>query len=210
MFYCLRYPETLCKLEAEISETFASVDDVHVGAKLSSCQYLRSCIDEALRLSPPVGGLLPREVLPGGIDIDGHHFPKGVDVGTPHYALHHHEKYYADAFTFRPSWWIVDSETGVTESDVRRSQSAFCPFSIGPRSCPRKGLAYIELMIVLARMILLFEFRLLKRSSLGERMIENEKQCVPEFETLDGFVATNDGPMVEFRLKTLKEKTDYS
>ncbi len=35
-----------------------------------------------MRLSPGVGGVLPREVLPGGLHIEGHHFPEGTVVAT--------------------------------------------------------------------------------------------------------------------------------
>lgn len=35
-----------------------------------------------MRLSPSVGGLTPREVLPGSLQIEGHHFPAST-VSTP-------------------------------------------------------------------------------------------------------------------------------
>ena len=45
---------------------------------------------------------MSREVLQGGIDIDGHHIPKGIEIGTPHYALHHNEDYFPDSFSYKP------------------------------------------------------------------------------------------------------------
>lgn len=35
--------------------------------------------------------MMPREVLAGGIDIDGRHIPRGTAVGVPAYAIHHNE-----------------------------------------------------------------------------------------------------------------------
>ncbi|KAJ0318402.1 hypothetical protein Brms1b_004427 [Colletotrichum noveboracense] len=48
---------TLSKSEIRAeSATLVVAEDIRIGAKLSSCNYLRACIDEALRMSPPVGG----------------------------------------------------------------------------------------------------------------------------------------------------------
>lgn len=86
LFYLLHNPGAFEKLITEILTSFASpgsLESIRGSPALQSCTYLRACIDESLRMSPSVGGILPREVLPGGIDIDGQHFPPGVDVGVP-------------------------------------------------------------------------------------------------------------------------------
>ncbi|KAL2048039.1 hypothetical protein ABVK25_011076 [Lepraria finkii] len=120
---------------------------------LSQSRYLKACIDEAMRISPGVPGLLPREVQPPGLSINNIHIPTGTDVGVPHYAIHHNEAYYPDSWSYRPERWIVDATTGVSEEDVVRAQSAFCPFSIGPRGCVGKALAMKEIMVVVGRLV---------------------------------------------------------
>ena len=102
LFYCLHYPKTLCRLQDEIRSVFTDVEEIWSIQDLDSCHYLRACINEALRLSPPVGALLPREILAGGLTVDDHHFPEGIDIGVPHYALHHNELHYPDPFVFKP------------------------------------------------------------------------------------------------------------
>lgn len=144
-FYLTHNPRTLHKLTEEIRSTFSDVEEIVSGPTLTSCAYLRAVIDEAMRLSPPVGGLLPREVLPGGIDIDGIHVPEGVVVGTPHYTIHHNPGYFPAPFIFEPERWLAGSSPVVTTESVGAAQSAFCPFSVGPRGCIGKGLAYAEL-----------------------------------------------------------------
>ena len=59
-------------------------------------------------MSPAVPGLLPRLVLPGGLDIPALdlHVPAGVDVGTCTYAIHHHKDYVVEPFTYNPSRWL--------------------------------------------------------------------------------------------------------
>ena len=80
LFYCLHYPQILCRLQNEIRSVFADVDEIRSSQRLDSCLYLRACINETMRLSPPVGALLPREILAGGLTVDDHHFPQGVNV----------------------------------------------------------------------------------------------------------------------------------
>lgn len=65
---------------------------------------------------------LPREVLPGGTTIEGEHYPAGIIVGTPNWAMGRNEEQYGDAFTFRPERWIVSNELDSLnpEEDVRR------------------------------------------------------------------------------------------
>ncbi|RDW60060.1 putative cytochrome P450 67 [Coleophoma crateriformis] len=203
-FYLVHNPAALGKLEHEIRSTFSDIEEIHSSPTLNSCIYLRAVIDEAMRLSPPVGGILPREVLPGGIDIDGLHIPEGCVVGTPHYAIHHNADYYPSPFTFNPERWITDSSPFVTRDSVTLAQSAFCPFSIGSRGCIGKGVAYVELMTSLARVVWLYDMRKAQQepwmSKIGEGSADQEfgRQRVAEYQMKDSFTSFKDGPWVEF------------
>ena len=68
-FYLVHNQQALDKLKQEVRGAFGDVEQIRMGATLPSLHYLRACIDEAMRLSPPVGGLLPRQVLAGGTEI---------------------------------------------------------------------------------------------------------------------------------------------
>jgi len=198
LFYLLHYPSTLDRLHREINGTFPSLEDIVIGPQLTSCTYLRACLDEALRLNPPLGGVLPREVLHGGITIDGDFFPAGTDIGTPLYALQRQEKYFRHASRFEPQRWLVEkTDPGSTAyGDAALAQSAFGPFSLGPRRCPGKEMAYVEMMLALARIVFVFEMRL-----DGESLdIEgNSARGSIQFQTRDNFVSQHDGPLVQFK-----------
>ncbi|KAG6353747.1 hypothetical protein INS49_005456 [Diaporthe citri] len=116
-FYLSRNPEIYEKLAKEVRSTFSSDVDIRGGSKLAGCRYLRACIDEALRMSPPVPGTPWRELYLNERDrpliIDGHVVPPGTQVGVCFYSLHHNEKYFADPFTYRPERWLVDDELAV-------------------------------------------------------------------------------------------------
>jgi len=200
-FYLVHNPSALDKLSEEIRSTFGDVEEISSGPTLNSCTYLRAVIDEAMRLSPPVGGILPREVLPGGLEIDGLFIPEGIIVGTPHYALHHNPAYYPDPFSFRPERWLVGGSPDNTQEAVELAQSAFCPFSTGPRGCIGKGLAYVELMTTLARVVYLYDLRLAEGISVGEGnpMLEWGRHRKGEYQLMDSFTSMKDGPYVQFR-----------
>src|ERR1700761_282778 len=93
-FYLVHNPSVLQEAAQEIRSTFSTVEEIAHGPKLTGCHFLRACIDEAMRMSPPVGGALPRRVLPGGMIVDGRNIPEGVDVCVPHYTIHHNPAYY--------------------------------------------------------------------------------------------------------------------
>lgn len=52
-FYLAENPECYTKITDEIRSTFKSASEIHSGAQLNGCKYLRACLDETLRMSPP-------------------------------------------------------------------------------------------------------------------------------------------------------------
>lgn len=132
---------------------------------LNTCTFLRACVDEALRMSPPVGGALWREVQEGGIVLSfkdecqsqSIQIPAGIDVGTGLYSLHHNKRFFPHPFTYNPQRWIA-GEDGVTKQSVELARSAFFAFSTGPRSCVGRGLAYQKVKLALAHIIWRYEF----------------------------------------------------
>ncbi len=166
-FYLTRRPKILAKLQHELRTTFSDVQEIYSGPHLNSCHYLRAVIDETLRMCPPVASDLPREVMAGGMEIDGQHYPAGAIVGTSAYAIHHSEECFADPFIFRPERWIVNSEQGVSAESVAAARAAFCPFSLGSRGCIGKPMAYAELSIALGRVFYLYDVKLKEGDTTG-------------------------------------------
>ena len=167
LFYLTRNEAALRKAVEEVRSKFNNAEEIVYGATLSSCTYLRACIDEAMRLSPSVGGILPREVLPGGVVVEGERIPAGTVIGVPHYSIHHNETHYPEPFQYVPERWIAGAENPLsksadrrtTQDEVSHASSAFCAFSIGPRGCIGKNLAYVEMTITLARTIFMYDMR---------------------------------------------------
>jgi len=199
LFYLAHNTAAYEQAKAEVRSIFASRDHIRMGADLAACKYLHACIDEALRLSPPVGSALFREVIvPGGSAIDGHHIPEGTDVGVSIYAIHHSPKCFDDPFTYRPERWLQDDGTG----SVDRARAVFNPFSIGTRGCLGKGLAQTELMLTLATILQAGDFRLadgeLAKAGCGSSAGDYGRHREKEFQLYDHVTSQKKGPFLCF------------
>lgn len=185
-FYLARFPEFQKKLAQELRSAFPTSADIRAGPQLAACRYLRACIDEALRMSPPASGTLWRVQSPETrhrpLVVDGHVVPVGTQVGVSAYSLHHNEEYFPEPFTYDPERWLPENEDRITKA-------AFVPFSTGSRSCAGKAMAYQEVSLTLARTVWHFEFE----------QATGYATDAAEFELQDIFTATHDGPYLNFR-----------
>lgn len=205
-FYMTRNPRTYDKLTSEIRKTFHNVDEIHAGPQLSSCRYLRAFIDETMRLNPPVAGDLTREVLAGGITVEDQYLPEGTVVGVSFYALHHNETTFPDAFHFQPERWIAAERKEVSAPvNMAAVESGFTPFSMGPRGCPGKNLAYLEMSITMAKVLYLYDVKALEGSDLGAGRPDQirGRQNKEHYQTCDRFISTRKGPIVNFRKRAV-------
>ncbi|OJJ72072.1 hypothetical protein ASPBRDRAFT_153044 [Aspergillus brasiliensis CBS 101740] len=200
-FYIVRTPHAYQKLVDEIRATFASVDEIRGGPKLMSCQYLRACVDEAMRVTPPGPAEIPRVVLSGGIKIDGDYVPEGTTVGVASWSFYRKEEYFPDPNVYRPERWIVDPEAGVTAEDVARARFSCFPFTAGTTSCAGKNLALLELYVTVARTLWQYEARLLPgdTTGAGSKTEGWGKKDPNTFYIKDKYISVRDGPMIQFR-----------
>lgn len=201
-FYLTHHPGALERATAEVRSVFDAPNEIIMGQKMHQCVFLRACIEESMRLSPSAASALWREVTDAGADVDGEFVPPGVDVGTCIYSIHHNPAYYPQPFNFRPERWIP-KEAELIQSDVDLARSAFNPFSIGPRSCIGKGLAYVELHLVLSHVLWTFDLHRPsgELSQIGEGKPDGPlgRQRVNEFQLFDHLTAAKTGPYLHFK-----------
>ncbi|KAK4544631.1 hypothetical protein LTR36_004203 [Oleoguttula mirabilis] len=205
LYYLLHNPHMLARLEQEVRSAFSNASDIRMGPQLQSCCYLRACIDETMRMTPAVAGLLPREVLKGGLCIPQMdlYLPEGVEIGVPIYAIHHNADYVDAPFTFDPDRWLhQDDRLPEHRQNKDALNSVFCPFSLGHRSCLGKPLVYMELSIAIARLVWDYDMRLApaqQRSRQMEKEIAMGKRKANEYQIKDWFLSNNESVIVEFR-----------
>lgn len=76
------------------------------------------------------------------------------------WAINHSSEYWADPFRFAPERW-----TGEDPKFAGDHLDAMQPFSVGPRNCIGRNLAYAEMRLILARIIYSFDMCLAEDSA---------------------------------------------
>jgi cytochrome P450 len=158
IFYLCQNPEAMEKLVAEVRSSFNTESHIDFNG-VSKLPYLLAVLQESLRMYPPVPGNMPREVPSEGAIIDGRFVPGGTGVSVCQWASYRSERNFKDANHFHPERWLGhDPQYANDQRDV------FQPFSFGPRNCIGRNLAYMEMRLILARLIWNFEIELCKES----------------------------------------------
>jgi cytochrome P450 len=79
LYYLATHPEVKARLKNEIRSTFKSSEDISLQA-CSELKYLQACIEETLRIYPPIKIGFPRITPPQGAIIDGKFVAGGVSL----------------------------------------------------------------------------------------------------------------------------------
>ncbi|PHH61188.1 hypothetical protein CDD81_711 [Ophiocordyceps australis] len=150
-------PRVLARITHEVRSSFAEEDliDMPGTVKLS---YLNAVIEESLRIFPPGPNSQPRITPPGGNVILGQHIPGNTVIGIPQRSMFLSETNFRRAREFIPERWLGDAEFSGDRRDC------FHPFSVGPRDCIGRNLAYAEFRMILARMVWNFDFAIAESS----------------------------------------------
>lgn len=77
IFHLLKSPPVLEKLNREVREAFSSQAEMNFSTE-AKLPYMQACIEEALRIYPPVPSLIPRMTLSEGLVVNGIFVPGNV------------------------------------------------------------------------------------------------------------------------------------
>jgi len=203
MYYLLTNPDAMTRLKQEVHCTFQNAEEICMGPKMQTCSWLRACIDEAMRMSPAVAGLLPREVMEGGFGIPelGLFLPAGVQVGVSSYVIQHNADYVREPFKYDPGRWLhEDEKLPELRQDKEALNSVFCPFSVGNRACLGKPLVYMELSITIARLVWEYDMRMASEQHPRPAIAKQIRQGIrhpAEYQYQDWFLSNNEDIIVE-------------
>lgn len=151
MYHLLKTPAALSQLRQEIdAHAVYGGHEVVTYASVKNLPYLRGCLDESLRLLPPVSGGLHRVTPPEGLMIDGHWIPGKTIVAVPIYTAHRNPEIFKEPKEYKPERWLTEQN--------KEAQASFIPFSAGARGCIGRNITYIEQMILMATIIQRYEF----------------------------------------------------
>jgi cytochrome P450 len=155
MIYLLsRHPEALRRAREEVvGKNLLRYEDV------SALPYVDACINETMRLKPvaPILLLEPiRDTKLGGVEL-----PAGTVIMCLMRAGATDERRFADAQAFEPARWL----SGAPASSAKR---VAMPFGAGPRLCPGRYLAILEMKMVMAMLLSRFEIESVTTPDGGE------------------------------------------
>ncbi|GAB1312601.1 Averantin oxidoreductase [Madurella fahalii] len=156
-YYLLRNPDKMRKLVQEIRGAIPCEDDFTL-ENLQRLKYLGACIEEGLRLYPPVPVPLWRVTPREGTTICDEYIPGGVRVAVSSFIAFKSPLNFKDADSFVPERWIPGSGYDDDHREVVQ------PFSVGPRNCLGKNLAYHEMRLILAKLLWNFDMTLCPQS----------------------------------------------
>ena len=128
-YHLLKNPDKLKKLTSEIRNSFEREEDISI-ERLQQLRYLNACLEEGLRMYPPISNGLPRLIPEGGAEIDGNYVPRRSRVFVTHLAAYRNPRNFRDAYSFVPERWLPDSKDFAGDK-----KHALQPFSVGPRMC---------------------------------------------------------------------------
>ncbi|EUC34775.1 hypothetical protein COCCADRAFT_35596 [Bipolaris zeicola 26-R-13] len=184
--YLLRNPEIFQKLKDEIRGACKTEADLNMDV-LGKLPYMNACIEEGLRIFPPVPVGLLRNVPKGGALIDGHFVPEYTSVCVSSWSASHSAANFIEPDTFIPERFLDTPDSKARfGSDIKKAAQ---PFSLGPRGCIGRNLTYVELRLILGAFLWNFDVEFAEN---GGRLWDPKG----EFEGLKAFNTWEKSPLM--------------
>jgi len=146
-----RHPETLARASAEVRQVCADTP-LPTLEQLAKLDYVEACAHEAMRLKPvaPQNSLQAlRDTTLGDVQV-----PTGMVVICVMRRDATSESHVPDAAAFEPARWLGDGGPAQAASAVKRISM---PFGAGPRICPGRYLALLEIKMAMAVLLQHFD-----------------------------------------------------
>ncbi|KAM5431557.1 hypothetical protein McanMca71_004792 [Microsporum canis] len=166
VLYCLydlcAHPEYIEPLREEIKTVLAETDGRLVKRNMAKLRKLDSFIKESQRLSPPGLVAMQRIVVSDITLSDGSLLPRGTAVGVPNWGVTRDDRLWTNPETFDGFRFArLRDEAG---AEHRHQFATAGPdslsFGYGPQACPGRFFASNEIKVLLAHLLLNYDFRM--------------------------------------------------
>jgi cytochrome P450 len=147
IYLLLRHPEALAKAQAEVDAVLGRAGEWTQDG-LNRLDFVEACAHETMRLKPvaPFIGLqLLRDTVIGDVAA-----PAGTVVWAVMRAGSLDDGRFAEAQAFRPERWLAEGAGTQAASSAKRVSM---PFGAGPRVCPGRYLALLEIKLAIAMLL---------------------------------------------------------
>ncbi|KAI0596777.1 cytochrome protein [Biscogniauxia sp. FL1348] len=163
-YWLLKTPHALKKVTMEVRNAFDSEEAITFNETRAKLPYMMACLDEGLRLFPPIPIGLPRAIPKGPpVQIAGWTIPGDSVVSVHHLSAYHSERNFHRAQEFVPERWLPESTADPASPFFNDRRDSHKPFSYGPRDCIGRNLAYHEMRLIMARILWNFDLTLDER-----------------------------------------------
>ncbi|KAH8781502.1 cytochrome P450 [Hyaloscypha sp. PMI_1271] len=164
-YWLLNTPRSLKRVTEEVRSIFRRDEDIDFKEASAKLPYMLACLDEALRMFPPIPISLNRMTLPGApTPIAGLMIPENTKVGVHQLSAFHSERNFYRAKEFIPERWLPESTNDPSSPFYNDRREVHKPFSFGPRDCIGRNLAYHEMRLIMARLLWNFDLALDEQS----------------------------------------------
>ncbi|PLN79965.1 cytochrome P450 monooxygenase [Aspergillus taichungensis] len=157
-FFLLNNPDKLERVVNEVRSAFASPEDISF-VNINQLPYLLACLNEALRMYPPIPDAFPRNTTSNVEILLDQPVPPNTIVRMTHWATFHSPRNFARPDEYLPERWV-----GENPQFANDKKNAFQPFHVGPRNCIGRNLAYMEMRLAMALMLWHFDMELCEES----------------------------------------------
>ncbi|KAI3470169.1 hypothetical protein Pfo_026832 [Paulownia fortunei] len=147
----IRHKNVMVKLKNEL-KNIAGCNSTITEEDLDKCQYLKAVVKETLRLHPPLPLLVPRESTQD-VKLLSYDIAAGTRVVINMWAIGRDPLLWEDPGKFWPERFLHSSVDF-------KGQFQLIPFGAGRRGCPGAAFAMGIVELVLANLVLNFEFSL--------------------------------------------------
>ena len=148
MIYLLwQNPQALATATAEVRRVCGDATDLTID-HLAQLDFVEACAHETMRLKP-VAPQLPLETLRDTV-LGGVQLPRGTVVVNLMRMNSVSELHVAQAHAFVPQRWLESTEQGARAASTKRISM---PFGAGPRICPGRYLALLEMKMAIATLL---------------------------------------------------------
>ena len=152
--YFIEYPQHFARACAEVDAALAGAALPQEIEQTAQLPFIEAFYNETMRLKPvaPLNAMEPLE----DIEVDGYRIPKGTIIMMLTRRIAVDDARFGHAAEFDPERWLKSE----AERDCPHDTTAFVPFGSGPRFCPGRNLALLEIRTVLAMLCRNFEVTL--------------------------------------------------
>ncbi|XP_074591734.1 germacrene A hydroxylase-like [Curcuma longa] len=148
----IRNPEAMEKAQKEVRNLYKDKNQV-TEEDAMELGYLKLVIKETLRLHPPAP-LIPR-ICKETCEMLGYEIKAGSRVFLNVWAINRDPLYWEEAERFNPERFIKNSDI-----DFKGSNFEYLPFGGGRRLCPGMGFGLATLHLILAHLLLYFDWKM--------------------------------------------------